>query len=250
MTAAVVKLARPAELTIAQVLDEYLAEQRARLQPHALRRYADVLHLLRGHLDGYAYESLSKPEAALFERRFNAEGDEHREYCELFGPEKIPENLGGFLGYFMIRKVMAGPDLLRAAGTVTKKLSSWLAEKGYITREGAHEARERGTAAARDLPRANRAARILHEDAEQLDVDVTLLDERSHFEFDHFTIARLEPGRLWFEVWGAGETSELGPIRVPKTATALLLPGWSISCAVARVRSTWRLLEVANVYPA
>jgi hypothetical protein len=95
MTAKVVKLAEPAAPTIARVLDEFLAEQRARLRPQALRRYADVIHLLRGHLDGYAYESLSKREAALFEPRFNAEGAEHREFCELFGPEKIPENVGG-----------------------------------------------------------------------------------------------------------------------------------------------------------
>jgi hypothetical protein len=49
MTAKVVKLAEPAEPTIARVLDEFLAEPRARLRPQALRRYADVIHLLRGH---------------------------------------------------------------------------------------------------------------------------------------------------------------------------------------------------------
>ena len=34
----------------------------------------------------------------------------------------------------MIRKVIAGRDLKRAAGSVTKKLSKWLAEKGYVSR--------------------------------------------------------------------------------------------------------------------
>ncbi|MGH8674712.1 MAG: hypothetical protein ACREVG_10410, partial [Burkholderiales bacterium] len=123
----IVKLARPADPSISRVLEEFLAEQRARLAPRTLAKYEDVLDLLRSHLNGYAYESLSKAEAALFDRHFNAQGEEHREFCQLFGPDKIVEQLGSFLGYFMIRKVMAGQDLKRAAGSVTKRLSKWLA---------------------------------------------------------------------------------------------------------------------------
>ena len=40
----------------------------------------------------------------------------------MFGPEKIAENLGEFLDYFMVRKVIAGQELLKASGTVTGKL--------------------------------------------------------------------------------------------------------------------------------
>ena len=68
---------------------------------------------------GYAYQSLSTAESTLFDRYYNAQGDEHLEFCQLFGPDKIVANLGGFLGYFMIRKVMAGQDLKRAAGTIS-----------------------------------------------------------------------------------------------------------------------------------
>jgi hypothetical protein len=32
----------------------------------------------------------------------------------------------------MVSKVICGKELLRAAGTVIKKLAAWLAEKGYI----------------------------------------------------------------------------------------------------------------------
>jgi hypothetical protein len=39
------------------------------------------------------------------------------------------------LGYFMVRKVIAGPSLLRTAGTVTKKLAAWLAAQGYADAE-------------------------------------------------------------------------------------------------------------------
>src|SRR3972149_5655260 len=125
-----VKQPRSAEPNIRRVLEEFLEEQRKRLAPRTLARYEAVLDLLRSHLNGYAHEGLSAPEAARFERSYNAEGKEHREFCDLFGPDKIVENIGSFLGYFMIRKVMAGEDFLRAAGTVTKKLSDWVGRQG------------------------------------------------------------------------------------------------------------------------
>jgi len=53
----------------------------------------------------------------------------------LTAPPTARDVTGGyseFLGYFMPRKVMCGKDLMQAAGTVTKKLAKWLAEKGYV----------------------------------------------------------------------------------------------------------------------
>jgi hypothetical protein len=88
-------------------------------------------------LNGYAANSLDKSQYELWEELFNAEGDKHREFCDIFGPEHILPNVGEFLNYFMIRKVMAGQDLLRASGTVTKKLAKWLAAKGYATADEA-----------------------------------------------------------------------------------------------------------------
>ena len=249
MGAKIVGLPRPAEPNIRRVLEEFLDEQRARLRPRTLARYEAVLDLLRSHLNGYAHECLSAPEAARFERSYNAEGGEHREFCDLFGPGKIVESLDSFLGYFMIRKVIAGEDFLRAAGTVTKKLSKWLAGKGYVTQEAAGEAMETSAAAARDLPRAERAAQILRNASDRLDIDVAQLAEEDYLEFDHFTIARVEPGRLWLEVRVDRKMRVRGPIPAPVPATRWLRPGWTISCSLGRVRKSWRLLEVANVYP-
>ena len=250
MRAKIVKLPLPAERDINRVLQEFLADQRARLRPRTLAQYESVLELLRSHLNGYAYQSLSAPEAALFDRHYNAEGEEHREFCEIFGSEKIVENLGGFLGHFMIRKVIAGEDLLRAAGTVTKMLAKWLAAKGYVPQEEAGEAAERGATASRDLPRAERAARVLRDASDRLGIDAAALDEKDYLEFDHFTIARVEPGQLWLEAWGDGKMRARGPISVPEAATRWVRPGWAISCSLGRVRKSWYLLEVANVYPA
>ena len=249
MAAKIVELARPADPSISQVLDEFLEEQRARLGPRTLSKYEDVLDLLRSHLNGYAHESLSRAESALFDRHYDAEREEHREFCQLFGPAKIVENLGSFLGYFMIRKVMAGQDLKRAAGTVTKKLSKWLAAKGYISEEAAREGANRGAAAARELPEAERAAQILRDAVDSLGIDPRVLADEDYLEFDHFTIGRVEPGRLWLEFWEGGKRRSYGPIPIPKSATKSLQEGWDISCSLGRVRGTWRIVEVANVYP-
>jgi hypothetical protein len=55
----------------------------------------------------------------------------------------------------MVSKVMAGEDLLRAAGTVTKRLGFWLEEHGYVDGAVGADVAERGADAARYLPRAD-----------------------------------------------------------------------------------------------
>ena len=98
MAAKITRLLQPASPTIDQVFDEFLGEQRRRLRPRTLSKYEDVLGLLRDHLNGYAYQSLSTAESALFDRYYNAQGDEHLEFCQLFGPDKIVANLGDSSG--------------------------------------------------------------------------------------------------------------------------------------------------------
>lgn len=250
MDAKIVKLARPADPNIDRAIEEFLEEQRTRLAPRTVAKYEAVLDLLRSHLNGYGHDSLSRQEAALFDRHYNAEGETHREFCQLFGPEKIVEELGSFLGYFMIRKVMCGEELKQAAGTVTKKLSKWLAVKGYISEEAGREGADRGAVAARELPRAERAAQMLQDAGDRLGIDPTEVADEDYLEFDHYTFARVEPGRLWLEVWQGAKSRPLGPIPVPRPATELLREGWEVSCSLARVRGTWHMFEVANVYPS
>ncbi len=231
----------PAHPTIADLLAQFLANQRARLGARTFAQYESVIELLEHSLNGYAYQSLDKSDAKLFERLFNAKGDKHREFCEIFGPEHILPNVGEFLDYFMIRKVIAGKDLLRAAGTVTKKLAAWLAEKGYAEAKDVEDAKERGAAAARDLPKAEELASRLHRFAE----DQERGDEDDEVE-DYFTLTRVEPGKIWLE---AMDGSELGPIDVPVDVGRRCKVGWSISGVVGRIGKRWRIVEAWNVYP-
>lgn len=227
-----------AKPTINEVFAEFLAAEKQRLAARTYRRYEEVIDLFRHSLDGYAYESLPTPERAFWEERWQAD-EEAGSYCNTFGPEKIPGELGSFLGYFMIRKVMGGAELMRAAGTATGKLVAWLAEKGYIGPDDTADALERTNDAARDLPRAERLAGLLYDHA-RVGRSERILEE---WETDlAATITRIESGKLWFD--------GVGPVAVPIEASDLAEEGWEVSAlALGRTRSGWKILEMGNVYP-
>ena len=224
--------------TIDEALVEFLVEQEERLAARTFRNYADVIHLLRDCLNGYGYQSLDADERRRWESAY--ERDEEA-FVHVFGPAKIADNLGEFLDYFMIRKVMAGEELLRAAGTVTKKLAKWLGVHGYLDENAVEDAVDRGAAAARDLPNAEKLSGLLYEQARKSRIDVQALDDDDYVE-DYLMIDRVEPGALWFE-------GEIGPVKVPKAASDIAQPGWSINIVLGRTNKTWHVVEVGNVYP-
>jgi hypothetical protein len=226
--------------TIDGVLDVFLREQRLRLSERTYRNYEDVIGLLRDSLDAYAYMSLDGRESQRWHAAFDA-GDEEA-FCHLFGPEKIPAHLSEFLGYFMVRKVMAGQELSKAAGTVTGKLVRWLEKEAYIEPEAASVAVERARDGARDLPAADRLGSLLHGVAAGApEIDVDAVDAEDWVE-DQLMISEIEPGRIWFE-------GGIGPIEVPQAASDLARPGWLVLVTAARVAGRWHLLEVGFVYP-
>ncbi len=226
--------------TIDQVLDAFLQDQRQRLSARTMRNYEDVMELLRAALNGYAYESLDKADRKRFDQAYEA-GDEEA-FCHLFGPEHILGNLPEFLGYFMLRKVMASQELLRSAGTVTKKLATWLYEHGYVSDEEAQIAGDRGTDAARDLPRAEHLANLLHAQSRAVpDFDPAALDKEDLIE-DYLMIERIEPGALYFD-------GGIGPLAVSEQASELAEVGWGVNITLVRITRTWWVTEVGNVYP-
>lgn len=237
------KVAGLAKPTIAEVLAEFLAEQRERVAVGTFRKYQGIVDLFQHCLNRYAYEGLGKAERRLFERLYDAEGDAHREFCQIFGPEHILPHVNSFLTFFIIRKVIAPQGMIRAAGTVMKALAAWLALKGYAGVQEAREAQADGTAAARDLPKAEKLASLLFRFAERQPRG----DEDDEIE-DHFEITRVEPGKIWLEP--PGESAKAKPIEVPEQISRLCTAGWSISGVVGRVGGKWRLVEAWNVYPS
>jgi len=228
-----------ADPTIAQVLERFLEDQAKRLKPRTLSQYQSIIDLLQHSLNGYAYNYLDKAESMFLDR---LEKEQRLEFCQVFGPEKILPNIDEFLGYFMVRKVMAGKDLLRAAGTVTKKLARWLAEHGYAEAEEVEDAMERGAEAARDLPKADDLAWRLYQFVDDQE-PTPVLEEIS----DHFSITRVEPGKIWLSP--LTRKGQIGPFVVPRSISDRCVVGWDVSLLVGRTAKGWRILEVGNVYP-
>jgi hypothetical protein len=224
---------------IDQALDAFLAAKKPTLKPRAFRAYADIVDLLKMSMNGYAYDSLDRFERKRWDKAFEA-GDEEA-YTRSFGPDKIPEHLGAFLGYFMIRKVAASAELTAAAGRVTKELAEWLAAQGWIDAGARDQAVERSNDATRDLPRAERLGDLLDRQAQRTRIDRAALADDDYLE-DTLWIERVEPTALWFE-------GGIGPVPVSAAAAKLAQPGWSMYLVLGRESGRWHVLEVGNVYP-
>ena len=135
------------EKTIAQVFEEFLADQKPRISHKTYLKYQSAISLYKMYLESYW-------------PGHDGESDKvGGSYCDSFGPEDATAGYSEFLGYFMPRKVMCGKETMQAAGTVTKKLAKWLAEKGYV--EDTEYEQERAGKAARDLPNARAVVDML-----------------------------------------------------------------------------------------
>lgn len=135
---------------------------------------------------------------------------------------------------------MCGKETIQAAGTVTKKLAKWLAEKGYV--EDTEADQERAGEAAKDLPNASVVVDLLNAYA-----DETAPAGQGKMIEDHFWIEKIEPGKLWLMPLTQGNT--IGPIPVPGQETQLCKEGWDIGGVVAKSGKGWRFIEVWSVSP-
>lgn len=219
--------------TIDGILEEFLNDQGARLARRTVAQYAYALSYFRLYLEAY-WPGHNQEEYD----RITKAGDT---YCGTFGPEALPGAYGEFLGYYMPRKAMVGKQTMRAAATVTKKLAIWLHEKGYVA--DVESEVHRASQAARELPAAVDALRILEAHAARCAPDRCL----DRIE-DHFTVVRLEPGKLWLRPVIYGRQT-LGPLPIPEQATAHLKVGWDIGGVVGRTGGGLQLVEVWNVSP-
>lgn len=119
-----------ADPTIAEVLAAFLTAQRRRLRsPQTIRKYEEVVERLQRHLDADGPDMLPDDELAVY-ARYAEEGPAQRGFCEIFGPEWIPPGVRRFLSVFMAGQGTGSAQLTRAAGTVCKKLLTWLEQEG------------------------------------------------------------------------------------------------------------------------
>ena len=226
--------------SIEEVLTLFLKEQQKRLKPRTFNRYEEVVDLLRHCLNGHGYHELdTSSEVALYEKLYF---QKNLEFCFIFGPEKIVSSLPNFLNYFMIRKVMASEALLQAAGVVAKKLVKWLEENGFIGKEIADRVTRLAAEAARELPAAERLARLIYEYAQ------THAPRYWTAELDdYFVIDQVHPGIL---ILSGMATTGIVEVRVPKEITDHCRKGWQVNLLLGKTRNGWCILETGNVYPS
>lgn len=217
---------------ISQVFEEFLADQKVRVSAKTYSSYASMIQLYEMYLENY----------------WPGHDDEHDKvtnaggtYCDTFPAQDATDGFFEFLGYFMPRKVSCGKETMRAAGTVTKMLAKWLAQKGYI--ENTDDAQEYARIAAKKLPNSLDVLELL--------ADYCDLHAPGDFDQDiqdDFWIERIEPGQLWLSP-ATSPIEQIGPISVPEQVTDHLKLDWTISGTAAKVGKTWTLVEVWRVSP-
>jgi hypothetical protein len=141
----------------------------------------------------------------------------------------------------MPRKVIAGNETMKAAGTVVKKLTKWLVEEGYIKDD--ESVRDMVGTTARDLP----ASQKLLDELDDWLSETGPVKSGREIE-GHFLIHRTGPKQIWLESMITGD-EEIGPIPVPATIAKACKVGWDVGGVVALTSKGWRLVEVWNISP-
>jgi len=219
--------------TIDQLFEEFLADQEARLSPKTFDKYEGIIDLYRRYLESYWPDHSGKDYEAITK----AKGT----YCGTYGAEEITSGFSEFLGYFIPRKVIAGNETMKAAGTVVKKLAKWLVAKGYT--EDDESVRELVGTTARDLPASQR---LLDDLCDWL-AETGPVGSGRRIE-GHFLIQRTGPKQIWLESMTTSDR-EIGPIPVPANVAKACKVGWDVGGVVALTNKGWRLVEVWNISP-
>ena len=226
--------------TIEQILGEFLKEQQARLKLRTYKRYEDAIYLFKHYLNGYAYQYLDGKDSKLFDKLY----DENKEFCEIFGPDKISSaGIREFLDYFMIRKVMGSKELMKTVGRVMRKFVKWMNEKGYINEKEYENAAEIVDELKDELPKVEELSDLIYDYVQNNPPE----DFTESVE-GYFHVTKIEPSKLWLEDYmEGGET--IGPVSVSTDISSMCKLGWVIYLELGKTSKGWQILESGNVYP-
>ncbi len=219
--------------TISQIFTEFLADQNARLSPNTYRKYEGIIHLYRSYLESYW--------PGHDQKEYNAITSAKGTYCDTFGADDMTSGFSEFLDYFMPRKVIGSDETMKSAGTVVKKLTKWLVQKGYT--EDDEFTSERVREAARDLPATQKLLDHLNDWLDENDP----VDSEKTID-GHFLIQRIGPKEIWLEPFMSNDPV-IGPMPIPAKIARACKVGWDIGGRVALTAKGWRLIEVWNISP-
>jgi hypothetical protein len=225
--------------TIKEIFDEFLVEQQARLKPRTYRGYEEAISLFEDCLDGYGHNSLSPEDADLFDELY----DEGKEFCEVFGPDRITDSeIAEFLDYFMVRKVAGSNTLIEAVGRVIRKFVKWMGEKGYMDPERYEEASRTVDELKGNLVKVAELGDLIYDYIHE-SPDVNFEETKDGY----FRVVDIKPGELWLEDY-LGSDQVIGPVIVSEEISSRCKEGWAINLMLGKIGKSWRMLECGFVY--
>jgi len=241
-------LAATENVTIKQVLQNFLEEQAARLSKTTYNKYENVIELLEASMESYSHNYLESNEKESFDLHYNRqcdEGDEEENiFCSLFGPEKIAGGAVEFLSYFLPHKVIGSKDLLKTSATVVKKLGQWLFDKGYIDQGDLNRITEEAVKAAQELPAIDDFEEALFDYLAETDFNDEW-DEADELE-DVFEVIAVKPGIITLETFTAEGKIEI-EVKVPLKLSKLCQVGWQMSLLLVKTKKGWTIVEAGRV---
>jgi len=225
--------------TIKDVFNEFLAEQKVRLKPRTYKGYHEAIGLFEDCLNGYGYNRLSTEESERFDELY----DEGKEFCEVFGPDKITSSeIAEFLDYFMVKKVIASSTFMKTVGTVTRKFVRWLGEKGYTVKKDCKNMVDTVDDLKADMPAVADLADLIYDYIQE-----NFYESVEETKDGYFSVADTKPGELWLEDYmRSGKV--IGPVIVSDEISSKCKKGWTICLELGRVKKDWWMLGVGNVY--
>jgi len=142
-----------------------------------------------------------------------------------------------FFSWYLVRKVCAPLDDLKACGTAVKQLATWLGKQGHIDQSAATSMKVAAARCARAFFRSQELREVL-EELSQVHTD-------GETEEGHFDIKGIEPDALILSPMHGGRLRLL----LPDWALELCQPGWTFSGVIGEQGEDWELIEIWNVYP-
>ncbi len=220
-------------MNITESIELFLKELANKRSTKTINKYEYVLYLFSSYLANYGELSY----------------EEHKDTGCLITADtkKLHDGLvSNFLEWFLIRKVIGPQWLNTAAPSVMKAYIKWLVSQGLITEGSMDEIVETTKKASKDLPRVEKAARLLYklcdENSYKLDADELNDDDRME---GYGEVTMMLDDKLFLNYEG----DKIGPIMITREIAKYIKPGDTINLVVGKKGEIWHPLEVGNVYP-
>jgi hypothetical protein len=204
-----------------------------------------AIELLRSYIYYHGHKSLLADDQDLHDQFFQKKMPDHLGYHEIFGPAKIPQLLPGFLTFITYEITpVASQKFVQSTCLTIEELSLWLIRNGHIDGETGEEAAYRSAEAGRNLPRAMRALKRLHNEAQMASREE--IRWTAEGESEKYKIVRLTSDLLYLENED-GETA--GPIKISQKVKRDLEIGWEMHCSLVKPHGVWKITGLGGIFP-